>query len=793
MRVIIDGHSVAYRVYYKTPKLTNTKGVPTSVVHTFLNILLSLSENLNPDEMIVTFDSKGKTERHGMDEEYKANRQPTPEDLIPQVEMLKEVIPLLGVNVLARQGVEADDLIFTLADDCKDDVYIVTKDKDIYQLVSDRVKIYDYQNDKIIKVKDVIKKFGVNPTQIPDLLALIGDSSDNIPGVKGIGPKTAAPLLKEYGNLQNIYEHLDDLKSSVKNKLEKYRKDAFLSKELAEPIRAEVSFEKSESFNKDELLKFLEKYELNQIRQRLFGKDENSNLDNGEIQNPDLAAFVEGSFYTADSSSYNKEEDFEKACQTKYVFSYKNIYKYLKSRIENVLDLEIISWLNDPDSGGIRKQKDEEVSTFLKRLNDQSSSIYNEFLDNDFEDVYNNIEVITAEVLACMESYGIKLSKAELSEVDKELAGELVSIEEKIFSILGKKINLNSPKQLSEVLFEDLGIKPYKKTKTGYSTNEESLKNLIIMNPGYSELLELILTHREYSKLKNTYTGKLGDYVNSDTGRIHSTFNQAGTATGRLSSSNPNLQNIPQRGKIASRIRSAFVPEDGYSFISFDYSQIELRLLAHLSGDKTLLKAYESDEDIHKKTASSIFDVDEDQVDSNLRRIAKAVNFGIIYGLSPYGLARDTGVGQAEAKEFIDKYFKLYPGVDTYIKDALKCAKEKGYTETFFGRKRFVKELSSKNKALSNRAERVAINAPIQGSAADIIKKAMIDTFDYLENENIDGRLILQIHDELIFEINDDDVESVFKRLKEIMEDIVNLDVKMSVKGKIGKNLGELK
>ncbi|HCW92305.1 MAG TPA: DNA polymerase I, partial [Flexistipes sinusarabici] len=461
--------------------------------------------------------------------------------------------------------------------------------------------------------------------------------------------------------------------------------------------------------------------------------------------------------------------------------------------VKGVLDLEIISWLNDPDSGGIKKQKEEDVSAFLKRLNEQAESIYTEFKKNDFEDVYENIEVATAEVLACMELDGIKLSREKLKAVDDELASELNRIEGKIFSALNKEINLNSPKQLSEVLFDELGIKPYKKTKTGYSTNEESLKNLIIINPGYAELLELILTHREYSKLKNTYTGKLGDYVNSKTGRVHSTFNQVGTATGRLSSSNPNLQNIPQRGKIASRVRSAFIPEDGYSLISFDYSQIELRLLAHLSGDETLLEAYEKDADIHKKTAASIFNIDEKDVDSNLRRIAKAVNFGIIYGLSPYGLARDTGVSQKEAKEFIDKYFKLYPKVDSYIKDALKRAKEQGYTETLFGRKRFVKELSSKNKALSSRAERIAINAPIQGSAADIIKKAMLDTFAYLADKKVNGRLILQVHDELIFEIKDGEVDTVFHKLKDIMEKIVHLDVKMSVKGKIGKDLGALK
>ncbi|TYB34704.1 MAG: DNA polymerase I [Flexistipes sinusarabici] len=793
MRVIIDGHSIAYRVYYKTPKLTNSRGIPTSVVHTFLNILLSLKEELNPEEIIVTFDSKGKTERHGLDEEYKANRQPAPEDLIPQIEILKNAIPLLGVNVFAKEGVEADDIIFTLSEDCEDDVYIVTKDKDIYQLVNDRVKIYDYQNNKVIGIKEVVEKFEVTPEQIPDFLALVGDASDNIPGVKGIGPKTAAPLLKQYGSLENIYENLDDLKSSVRDKLEKYKDDAFLSKELTEPIRTEIDFDRSEKFDESGLLEFLEKYELNQVKQRLFGKNENIELGNDNVGKPDLAAFVEGLFYTADSHNYNEEKDFKKAAQAKYVFSYKNIYKHLQSPIKNVLDLELISWLNDPDSGGIKKQKEEDVGAFLKRLNEQSESIFEEFKKNDFEEVYENIEITTAEVLACMEIDGIKLSKEKLEAVDEELAGELNQIEEKIFSVLNKEINLNSPKQLSEVLFDELGIKPYKKTKTGYSTNEESLKNLIIMNPGYAELLELILTHREYSKLKNTYTGKLGDYVNPETGRVHSTFNQVGTATGRLSSSNPNLQNIPQRGKIASRIRSAFIPEDGYSLISFDYSQIELRLLAHLSGDKTLLEAYEADADIHKKTAASIFNIGEEDVDSSLRRIAKAVNFGIIYGLSPYGLARDTGVSQKEAKEFIDKYFKLYPKVDSYIKEALKRAKELGYTETIFGRKRFVRELSSKNKALSSRAERIAINAPIQGSAADIIKKAMLDTFAYLANEKINGRLILQVHDELIFEIKDGEVDRAFQKLKDIMEKIVHLDVNMSVKGKIGKDLGALK
>lgn len=793
MYLIIDGHSVAYRAFYKTPPLTNSNGVPTGVIHTFLNIVISLQEKLNPEEIIVVFDSKGKTERSDIDKNYKAHRQPTPEDLIPQIELLKEILPNMRIRVLSQEGIEADDIIFSIIKKIDGEIFIVTKDKDLHQLVGNNSYIYDYQNDEVIDEEKVIEKFGIKPEQIPDYLALVGDSSDNIPGVKGVGPKTAAPLLVKYGDLDGIYKNIEKLKPSLRDKLETYKDDAYLSRQLAMPIECNVELSGTSEFNGDKLKTLLDKYELNKIKERIFGDMKHRQLTKGDVYEPFVAACIDSSFILADNKNFCFSSDYTMARKARYVYSYKNIYKFMPKRLEKAKDLEVMSWLNDPDDGAIKKQKNEKTESFLQRLTSQADVIYQRFVQNEFEDVYYNIELRVAEILGEMELVGVGVDCDILEKVNDELGKMIEETEMRIFSYINKKINLNSPKQLSEVLFDELGIKPYKKTKTGYSTNEESLKNLVLLNPAHSDLLREILNFREFSKLKNTYTSKLGDYVNKETGRIHSTFNQVGTATGRLSSSNPNLQNIPQKGDIASKIRSAFVSSEGCSFISFDYSQIELRILAYLSGDETLLRAYENNEDIHTKTAALIFSIDENDVDDKLRRIAKSVNFGIIYGLSPYGLARDTGVSQSEAKRFIEKYFELYPKVAEYIKKALNSAKLKGYTETLFGRKRFVKDLTSKNKSLALRAERVAINAPIQGSAADIIKKAMVDTRDFLYSNSLDGKIVLQIHDELIFEVNDKVVHNVYKELKHIMENVVNIDVHLKVNGIIGKNLGELK
>lgn len=793
MHLIIDGHSVAYRAFYKTPPLTNSKGVPTSVIHTFLNIVISLQEKLNPEEIIVVFDSKGKTERSDIDKNYKAHRQPTPEDLIPQIELLKEILPNMKIRVLSQEGVEADDIIFSIIKKIDGEIFIVTKDKDLHQLVGNNSYIYDYQNDEVIDEKKVVEKFGIKPEQIPDYLALVGDSSDNIPGVKGVGPKTAAPLLVKYGDLDGVYKNIGELKPSLRDKLEAYKDDAYLSRQLAMPIECNVELSGASEFNGDKLKTLLDKYELNKIKERIFGATKQRQLTTGDVYEPFIAACIDNDFIVADNKNFCFSIDYAMAEKARYVYSYKNIYKLISRRLEKAKDLEIMSWLNDPDDGAIKKQKNEKIESFLQRLTSQADVIYQRFVENEFEDVYYNIELRVAEILGEMELVGIGVDCDILEKVNDELSMMIEETERRIFSYINKKINLNSPKQLSEILFDELGIKPYKKTKTGYSTNEESLKNLVLLNPAHSDLLREILNFREFSKLKNTYTSKLGDYINKETGRIHSTFNQVGTATGRLSSSNPNLQNIPQKGDIATKIRSAFVSSEGCSFISFDYSQIELRILAYLSGDETLLRAYENNEDIHTKTAALIFNVDEKAVDNTLRRIAKSVNFGIIYGLSPYGLARDTGVSQSEAKRFIEKYFELYPKVAEYIKKALNSARLKGYTETLFGRKRFVKDLTSKNKSLALRTERVAINAPIQGSAADIIKKAMVDTRDFLHNNLFDGKIVLQIHDELVFEVNDTIVDKVYKDLKNIMENVVNIDVHLKVNGIIGKNLGELK
>ncbi len=798
MILIIDGHSVAFSAYYAVPPLTNKDGFPTGVIHTFLNIILNLRENLKPDKIIVTFDSKGKGKRKELYEDYKANRESTPEDLIPQVEKLKELIPKLGITTLAIDSVEADDIIYTLTKKFKDEeCIVVTKDKDLYQMVDGRVKLLDYKKNKIIDVEDVIKKFEIRPNQILDYLALVGDTSDNIPGVKGIGPKTAVKLLKEYETLDNIYQNTDKLKGSVKTKIENGKEVAYLSKKLATLELLENIDIKEPQTDMKELEKEISRLELKSIYKRLFEKnDDNSETDlhlkEGDVKEPLIAVYMENSFYTVDKKHFQKTADI-KNIKIKYYYDYKEFLKNGLGFKPDVYDLLIVSWLNNPDSGGLKKSKDESIDMFLSKLISEIDNQINLLKENDLNLPYFDLEHPAIKTLAEMELAGVKLSPGIIKEVDSELDKLINETEKKIFEITGEEFNVNSTKQLAEVLFEKMKLKPAKKIKTGYSTSEEALKSVLILNPDYSELISTILRHREYRKLKTTYALSLLNEVNEKTGRIHSSFKQTGTATGRLSSQNPNMQNLPQRGDIAKKIRSAFIAEENYNLISFDYSQIELRILAHLSNDKHLIEAYLEGKDIHSITAKKILKLDDDDITEDARRIAKAVNFGVLYGLSPFGLSRDTGVTLAESKKFIEEYYKIYPDVKNYLNELIKSVKEKGYAETLLHRKRFIRDINSKNKMVSQRAERMALNAPFQGSAADIIKLAMIQSIDYIEKKKINAKLILQVHDELIFEVEEKFTDMFYSDVKSIMENVVKLKVPLTVSGKTGKNFGELK
>lgn len=791
MNVILDGHSLAYKIFYKTPPLYNSKKVPTSMIHSFLNTLLSIKDKLNPNRMIVVFDSKGDTFRHELFIEYKANRLKAPEDLIVQVEYLKKIIPLLDIELYAKEGFEADDLIYTLSKITDDQVMIVTKDKDLAQIVDERVKIFDYQTDETVDRKKIHEKFGIYPEQIVDFLALTGDSSDNVPGVKGIGEKTAVLLLNEFGTLDNIYSNLDKIKPSYREKLEKGREIAYLSKKLV-TLKFLDNYKEAIVNSDGKLEELLEDLELKSIYKRLFGEQKKVTLSTGTVKDPFLVAYINDKLYAVNEKNYQQIENLT-GIKLRYVFDLKNIIKNHKIDTDQLVDFEIISWLTDPDTGTIKFTDKDTLESFFEKILQKKEFILDRMDKYNLWELYNKVEHKIIHILSEMEQTGILLNSKQLKETDEKIKELLKNEKKAIDEMLGEEINLNSPKQLSFVLFEKLKMVPFKKNKTGYSTDEDSLRNMIFLNPSYENLLKSILRYREFSKLISTYTSKLSDYIDRSTGRIHTQFKQTGTATGRLSSVNPNLQNIPQKGELGSEIRSAFVSKEGYSFLSIDYSQIELRILAHISDDENLKIAFEQDFDIHTMTAMKVFGLLESEITRDIRRIAKAVNFGIIYGLSPYGLSRDVGIPQSEAKIFIKKYFETYPNVKKYMAEIVKKAENDGYVTTILNRPRFIPDIKSANNTIKQRAERIAINSPIQGSAADIIKLAMIKSDEYLKRMQIDGKLILQIHDELVFEINDKYIDKTSKDIKVIMENIYPLKVPLKVNLGISKNLGDLK
>ncbi|UOD35530.1 DNA polymerase I [Deferribacteraceae bacterium V6Fe1] len=782
--IIIDGHSVAYRIFYKVPPLTNSKGEPTGLIHSFINTILSIKEKFNPEKLYVTFDSKGETDRHRMLEKYKANRPSTPEDLIFQVEKVKEILPLLGIDVFCIEGIEADDIIYTLTEKSDGEVYLVTKDKDLMQLVDSKVKLLDYQTGNLIDKEGVKEKIGVYPDKILDYLALCGDSADNIPGVKGVGPKTAIKLLDEYGSLEGVYDNVENIKGSLKDKLTENKELAFLSRELA---RLKIVDNLETLKVKGDIKQVLKELELNSLYKRIFKTSDKE--VKGKDFHEDILFVVDNRIFL--SKQNETVEDAKPDTNTKYVYDIKNLYKKTSFYADDVHDLLLISWLNNPDSGGLGISKNESLNDFIAKVRNRATEEIENLKRNDLYDIYFKYELPLAKVIAKMENAGIILDRKILDSLNDEIQKDALAKEEEIYAQIGEVININSPKQLREVLFDKLKLSPFKKTKTGFSTDEESLRNMVIVNQHHKKLLEDIIEYRELTKLLNTYITKLPEYIDPDTGKIYSEFKQTGTATGRFSSNNPNLQNIPLKGKWGKKIRSAFVASPGKIFISFDYSQIELRFLAHFSQDETLLSAFKNNLDIHKITGSKIFKLPEEKIEGDLRRIAKAVNFGILYGLSPFGLARDTGVSNADAKEFIETYFKTYPKVQKYIEQVINDARRQGFVKTILGRKRFFPEINSKNPVLRNRSERMALNSILQGSAADVIKLSMLKSDEY--TKGIDAEIVLQIHDELVFEVDENIALEVEDKVKYIMENVMSLDVKLEVNSSTASNLGEVK
>lgn len=785
--VLIDGNSVIYRAFYNVPPLT-AGGVPTGVIHVFLSVLEKLRKNPEISDIIIIFDAKGKNRRHEMFESYKATRQAMPEDLIVQLNILKEMLPYTGYPIYCVEGYEADDVINTLSQTINNRVWIVTKDKDLHQLVNDKVQIYDYQKDEVIDREKVYEKFGLYPESIPDMLALMGDTSDNIPGIAGIGPKTAKTLLDDYKNLDNIFANVENLKGKTKEKIMQGRESAYLSRELVKLFFID-NMTPSHIERDEEKLKYY--YELYQLKQQLASLNnvsiEAAALEYEQVNNPVIMAYLNDKIYAVDETSYYEYEKGEPV----YYYDIKSLIKKGINIPEKAFDILLADYLMDPDAGGIRQLKDESDGEFFGKLYKKSKDLFDKLKENSLDKLYYEMEEPVARIIAEMEQTGIMINAENIKSVADKLKTFIDLEYNKIKDMAGFDLNPNSPKQLSSYLYDKLGLKGAKKNKSGYSTDEDTLKDLRISYPEYDSFISSILKYREINKLYSTYTLNLLEYVKD--GRIHTEFKQTGTATGRLSSSNPNMQNIPQKGEYAEILRSSFVAKKGCKLVSLDYSQIELRILAHLSEDENLIKAFNENKDIHTMTALNIFHLSSaDEVTHDIRRIAKAVNFGILYGLSSFGLARDTKVTRKEAQSFIDGYFALYPKVKIFIDEIIKQTREKGYCSTILGRKRNIHDINSRNANIRTRAERMAVNAPIQGSAADIIKLAMIECDKYIKENGIDAKCILQIHDELIFEVNENIVSEFTDIMKNIMERAVSLLVPLLVNAETGDNWGQL-
>ncbi len=856
---LIDGNGLAYRAFYALPPLTNSKGEPTGAVYGFTQMLLKLIEE-EPYAIIATFDKKGLTFRHEEYDKYKAQRPSMPEDLVFQLPLIKEVISALGIPIFEKEGYEADDLIGTIArlgEEAGYEVYIVTGDRDALQLVSPQVKVLLTQRGitdmDLYDKEKVVERFGILPHQIPDLIGLKGDTSDNIPGVPGIGEKTASDLIKRFGSLEKVLENISQVPGKKRREnLRAFKDQAILSKRLATIIRdipIEIDFEKikfnPENKNTDKLLSLFERLEFKQLIKRLFSntlpKDDNkiveasTNIkhinrleDLEELKSlidkkrefsfvilkdkghPIRSIFkkiildIDEDYWILDKGFFKKSKEIWEHNTEKNSYNIKDAYIYFQLNDFKVnskdFDPMIASYLLDPGKGkypleditfehlkyrmGAYTEEIERGIDTVKVIHRLKKVLLRKLEDSGLKELFYDIEMPLSQVLAKMELNGIKLDVAYLHKMKKELEHKISSLQQQIYKLAGEEFNINSPKQLGVILFEKLGCPVIKKTQTGYSTDISVLETLA---KDY-EIAEKIIAYRQLTKLLSTYVDALIKLVDERTGRIHTTYNQTGTATGRLSSSDPNLQNIPIRTELGKDIRRAFISEEGNLLYSFDYSQIELRILAHMSGDKNLIDAFIKGKDIHTITASEIFGVPEEKVTSNMRRAAKAVNFGIIYGISDYGLSQNLGIERKEAKEYIERYFERYPKVKEFIEELKKKAKEEGYVTTLFNRRRYLPGINSKYRNVREFSERAAVNTPIQGSAADLIKVSMIKVQEFIEKKSPMAKLILQIHDELLIEAPKEYKDVFVNEIKDIMENCIELKVPLKVDVKVGTN-----
>lgn len=861
--LIIDGNSILNRAYYGIRPLNAPDGTPTNAVYGFLNILFKYLEDETPDYLGVAFDLKAPTFRHKMYSEYKAQRKPAPDDFIVQIPLMKEVLSAMDCKCVELEGYEADDIIGTVSKICDEknvECSILTGDKDDLQLASDNttVKLVVTRMGKTTTTPynaDAVKeKYGVTPIEYIDVKGLMGDPSDNIPGVKGVGEKTAFSLIQNYSSIENIYEKIEeiDVTNSVRNKLKTDEQSAFMSKTLATIVRdvpIDFSFDEYEYKNPN-------KSKLSEIFARLNFKSFIKKLDLGEeivkteaakainaestavsadealkkIESAGYLYYCFGDnlktlfFSTVSGNNADNAEIMRCSCDSEFlkrVFENEDIKKYgfdLKNDILELnkigidynglgFDVMIAAYINNPsgtkyeisalcfDYLGLVVSSDfenEDVQLSMDSVLDETHDYANrlagiirlkQFFENDIkknkqEQLYYNIEVPMIKVLADMQIQGVYVDRAELERFGSILKNRISEITGLIYEAAGEEFNINSTQQLGNILFENLNLPHGKKTKRGYSTNVDVLNKLVGVHP----IIEYVLEYRTLTKLNSTYVEGLLAVIDKNSGRIHSSFNQTVTATGRISSTEPNLQNIPVRTELGRELRRMFVAgSEDEILIDADYSQIELRVLAAISGDENMCGAFRENRDIHRQTASQVFGVPIDEVSSVMRTRAKAVNFGIVYGIGAYSLAQDLKISRKEADEYIKGYLKHYPGVDKYMHDIVEQAKRDGYVSTLYNRRRYLPELKASNKVTQAFGERVARNAPIQGTAADIIKIAMVNVYKRLKSEGLKSKLILQVHDELIVEAKKDEQEIVEKIVREEMQNAVSMSVPLPV------------
>lgn len=836
--LVVDGNSILNRAFYGIRLLTTKDGQFTNAIYGFLTMLLKIQEDVTPDAVAIAFDLKAPTFRHKAYDGYKSNRKGMPEELHQQLQPLKDLLTLLGYTIITKEGYEADDILGTLSHTCKvngDECVLATGDRDSLQLINDKVTVRlastkgGKANAILYDEKKIMDDYGVTPRQLIEIKAIQGDSSDCIPGIPGIGPKGAGDLIQRFNNLDYIYENLDtiDIKDGMRKKLRENKDSAYMSRMLGEikldiPIDTDINHylvnctqpdEASRMMAKLELFSLIDKFKLKEVEsaeetpkeKKKYSLNEKNTID---LLGKELYIYSNSKskgdidyLYIIEENEIIKTTDVDtvlKSENKKYVYSSKELFAYADKKgfeIKNlVFDVTLASYLLNPNSSSYDIDKlngEYEVETYdgedeflcnIAPMIDLCNILEKKIEQCNQKKLLNEIEIPLSNVLAKMENLGFAVDKQGIEDFGKMLKENIENLKSEIYNSVGREFNINSPKQLGVALFEDLALPCKKKTKSGYSTSADVLESLKNQHP----VVSMVLQYRTLSKLNSTYCEGLLKVIGDD-GRIHSSFNQTETRTGRISSTEPNLQNIPVRTELGREMRKFFTAREGWVLVDADYSQIELRVLADISGDKNMIDAFKNNQDIHAITASQVFNMPLDFVTGEMRSRAKAVNFGIVYGIGAYSLAKDIGVTNKEAKNYIESYLKHYSGIDKYMHDVVEKAKDTGYVETVFGRRRYLPELSASNGMTRAFGERVARNAPIQGTAADIIKIAMIKVDKRLTEENLEARLVLQVHDELIVECPSHESMRVAMILQEEMEKAVSLSVPLVADSAVGK------